>query len=56
MEVECPICGSPVKLPEDVMAGELIECPSCGATLEVYEQNNMFFLREAEEIGEDWGE
>ncbi len=56
MEAQCPICGSPVRLPDDVMPGELIECDSCGATLEVYEQNGMFLLREAEEIGEDWGE
>ncbi len=56
MEAKCPVCESPVQLPDDVMPGELVECPSCGATLEVYEQDGVFLLKEAEEIGEDWGE
>ncbi len=56
MQASCPICGGGVELPDDVMPGELLECQSCGATLEVYEQDGVFKLREAEEIGEDWGE
>ncbi|MCD6349010.1 MAG: sulfonate ABC transporter [Candidatus Korarchaeota archaeon] len=56
MKAQCPVCGADVVLPEDVMAGELLECSSCGATLEVYEQDSVFLLKEAEEIGEDWGE
>jgi len=56
MKAPCPVCGADVELPDDVMAGELLECPSCGATLEVHEQEGLFMLREAEEVGEDWGE
>ncbi len=56
MKAPCPLCGAEVELPDDVMAGELLECPSCGATLEVHEQDGLFTLREAEEVGEDWGE
>ncbi|RLG42299.1 MAG: sulfonate ABC transporter [Thermoproteota archaeon] len=56
MKAPCPVCGAEVELPDDVMAGELLECPSCGATLEVHEQEGLFMLREAEEVGEDWGE
>ncbi|RDD53591.1 MAG: sulfonate ABC transporter [Candidatus Korarchaeota archaeon NZ13-K] len=56
MEAACPVCGSPVRLPDDVIPGELLECGSCGAVLEVFEEGGSYALREAQGVLEDWGE
>ncbi|MEM0036051.1 MAG: sulfonate ABC transporter [Candidatus Korarchaeum sp.] len=56
MEATCPVCGSPVRLPDDVIAGELVDCDSCNAVLEVFEEGGSYALREAQGVLEDWGE
>ncbi len=56
MEAICPVCGSPIRLPEDVIPGELLDCSSCNAVLEVFEEGGSYALREAQGILEDWGE
>ena len=53
--LKCPVCGLEVKLPEDVMPGELIE-HDCGATLEVVSVKGRIELRVFEGVEEDWGE
>ena len=55
MEVRCPICGLPVRLPEDVMEGEVIE-HECGATLEVRRSGGGLRLVPLDGIVDDWGE
>ncbi len=52
----CPVCGEPVELPEDVLAGEIVE-HDCGATLEVVlGPEGQVSLRVFEGVEEDWGE
>ncbi|MCS7103309.1 MAG: sulfonate ABC transporter [Candidatus Korarchaeum sp.] len=56
MEVVCPVCGSSMRLPDDVIAGELLDCESCNTVLEVFEEGGSYALREAQGVLEDWGE
>ncbi|MEB3780234.1 MAG: sulfonate ABC transporter [Desulfurococcales archaeon] len=52
----CPVCGLEVRLPSDVMPGEVVE-HDCGATLEVVEvSRGQLGLRVLEGLEEDWGE
>ena len=53
----CPDCLAEIKVPDDVMVGELIECPDCGLELEVekIEGGEIEIQRLAIEK-EDWGE
>ncbi len=55
LELKCPVCGLPVKIPHDVMDGELVE-HDCGATLEVKVNGEAITLEELNESMEDWGE
>ncbi len=57
IRLQCPLCGSEVEVPDDVLPGEIVEHEECGAQLEVYKDSNgNFALRLAENVGEDWGE
>ncbi|RLG69364.1 sulfonate ABC transporter [archaeon] len=56
VRLECPICGASLGETEDPLDGELFECPECGSMLELMTDGEEWFLVEAEEIGEDWGE
>ncbi|MEM9382611.1 MAG: lysine biosynthesis protein LysW [Planctomycetota bacterium] len=51
----CPVCGSAVDVPSDVLAGEVLACDDCGAELEVTSLEPLT-LAEAPEVDEDWGE
>jgi len=54
--LKCPVCGSPVEVPDDAMPGELID-HDCGVTLEVVKKDDgSFELKPFEGVGEDWGE
>jgi alpha-aminoadipate carrier protein LysW len=55
MTAECPECGSPVQLPEDVLANEILECDTCGIELEAVSVSPLK-LEPAPEEKEDWGE
>jgi len=51
----CPECGSPLSLADDVMAHEIVECDACGAELEVTGADPLV-VELAPEEEEDWGE
>lgn len=55
MEAVCPICGLPVRVPDDAISGEVIE-HDCGTVLEVVKDKNGVRLRPLDDIKEDWGE
>ena len=52
---ECPVCGADLRLPGDVVQGELVECGDCGTELEVASVNPVA-VTEAPTEEEDWGE
>jgi alpha-aminoadipate carrier protein LysW len=55
--VDCPECGAPIDVPDDVMIGEILDCPDCGVEVEIKEINgNSIGICMAETEGEDWGE
>lgn len=54
--VECPECGGKIKVPDDVLEGEIFSCPDCGMEYEVYINDGEITLKPAEVEGEDWGE
>lgn len=57
MKANCEECGADVKVPGDVVVGEIVTCPDCGLDYEVTEaSSNGVKLRAAETSGEDWGE
>lgn len=53
--VECPECGSEIRLPKDVVENEIIECKTCGVELEVISLNPLQ-VDLAPEEQEDWGQ
>lgn len=55
--VRCPDCDVELKIPKDVMQGEILSCPNCGLEMEVKQiKGESVELQELEIIGEDWGE
>ena len=55
--VKCPDCGAEIKVPEDVIVGEILSCPDCGLELEVKKiDGDSLQLEELVIEGEDWGE
>lgn len=52
---ECPECAASVRLPEDVMVGEIVRCAECGVELETV-SSDPWMLSRAPEEEEDWGE
>jgi alpha-aminoadipate carrier protein LysW len=56
--IECPQCSALIKIPEDVVMGEILDCPDCGTELEVIEvkESGKIEISTAEIEGEDWGE
>lgn len=57
MNTLCKECGGDIKVPDDVVVGEIITCPDCGTDFEVIkvEKDNVS-IKTAETVGEDWGE
>lgn len=54
-QAECPECAADVKLPDDVMEGEIVQCAECGVELEVISLDPPT-VDLAPEEEEDWGE
>mgnify|MGYP001151339866 CR=1 FL=1 len=53
----CPDCDGELKVPKDVMLGEILSCPDCGLELEVKRiDGDRLELQELAIEGEDWGE
>ena len=44
-------------IPDDASVGEIISCSDCGADYEISKRDGSTVeLKEAETVGEDWGE
>ena len=57
MKTLCKECGGDIKVPNDVVVGEIIGCPDCGTDFEVFKiEKNEISIKTAETVGEDWGE
>jgi len=55
--LKCLECDATIKLPSDVLEGEIITCQDCGASYEVYRnEKGEIDIRPAKVEGEDWGE
>lgn len=55
--MNCPECDAGIEVPDDAMVGELISCPDCGADYEISGKNGSDVeIKQAETVGEDWGE
>jgi len=55
--IKCPNCDADIKIPPDVIKGEILSCPDCGLEVEVTEmKGGKVEVRVAEIEGEDWGE
>ena len=55
--MNCPECDAKIKIPDDSSVGEIVSCPDCGADFEIASKNSdVYELKHAEKVGEDWGE
>lgn len=55
-KVRCLECDRDLNIPDDAVDGEIITCPDCGANYEVMHTSKGIELKQAESVGEDWGE
>jgi len=55
--MNCPECDAALKIPDDASVGEIVSCPDCGADFEISKKSGSDIeLKQAETVGEDWGE
>lgn len=55
--MDCPECDADISVPSDAIVGEIISCPDCGTDYEIFEKSGSDIkIKEAETVGEDWGE
>ena len=55
--MNCPECDANMSIPEDAAVGEIVSCGDCGADYEISKKEGSDIeLKEAETVGEDWGE
>ena len=55
--MKCPECDANLSIPDDASVGEIISCSDCGADYEISKRDESTVeLKEAETVGEDWGE
>jgi alpha-aminoadipate carrier protein LysW len=55
--MNCPECDAKLNIPEDASVGEIVSCPDCGADFEISKkEGSNIELKQAESVGEDWGE
>ena len=46
-----------LNIPDDASVGEIVSCPDCGADFEIASKDGSnVVLKQAETVGEDWGE
>ncbi len=57
VKCQCPKCDAKIKVPDDASIGEIVSCPDCGEDFEIASKNgDICELKNAEKVGEDWGE
>ena len=55
--MNCEECDATLNIPDDASVGEIISCPDCGADFEIAKKSGSTVeLKQAESVGEDWGE
>ncbi len=55
--MNCPECDAIINIPSDASNGEIVSCPDCGADYEISNKDgSKVELKQAETVGEDWGE
>ena len=55
--MNCPECDANLNIPEDAAVGEILSCADCGADYEIAKKDGSDIeLKQAETVGEDWGE
>lgn len=55
--MNCAECDADIAIPEDATVGEIVSCSDCGADYEIAKKDGSNVeLKEAESVGEDWGE
>jgi len=55
--MKCPECDADLNIPEDAAVGEIVSCSDCGADYEISKKDGSTIeIKEAETVGEDWGE
>ena len=55
--MKCPECDADLSIPVDAAVGEIISCGDCGADYEISKKDGSTIeIKEAETVGEDWGE
>jgi alpha-aminoadipate carrier protein LysW len=55
--MNCPECDADINIPDDASVGEIVSCPDCGADFEISKkEGSNVKLKQAESVGEDWGE
>jgi alpha-aminoadipate/glutamate carrier protein LysW len=55
--MKCLECMAEIKVPDDAIDGEIITCPDCGTSFELdISQTGEKTIKNAETVGEDWGE
>ncbi len=53
----CLECDQEIRVPNDAIDGEIITCGDCGSSFELQiSEDGVVTLRQAETVGEDWGE
>ena len=55
--MKCPECDADLNIPEDAAVGEIVSCSDCVADYEISKKDcSTVEIKEAETVGEDWGE
>jgi alpha-aminoadipate carrier protein LysW len=55
--VSCLECSQEIRIPNDVIDGEIVTCGDCGTSFEIQiSDSGILSLRTAQSVGEDWGE
>ena len=55
--MNCEECDATLNMPVDASVGEIIACADCGSEFEIAKKDGSNIeLKQAESIGEDWGE
>ena len=55
--MNCPEWDAKLNIPEDAAVAEIVSCAASGADYEISKkEGSNIELKEAESVGEDWGE